>query len=459
MKLQKICADMSGLEPDTRDLATLLADAAASSAYHAFTALHPPGHCPSAAHGPLAGVPFAVKDNIDTADLPTTGGTEALRGSQPHNDAAVVAALRAAGAVLVGKTNLHELAFGITSNNGSFGAVHNPVDPSRSPGGSSGGSAVAVAAGIVPFALGTDTGGSVRIPAAHCGIVGMRPSTGHYPTGGVLKISSTRDTIGILGRRVADVAYVNGALRRQPLTNGSRPRPLHDLRMGLPRAGFYDGLDPDVSAAVDAALSKLERARVELVEVDLSVVQRLDQECGLPIVFYESAQELRGYLATLDEPYRSLTLGDIVRASRSPDVAGMLSQIEQSPVSADAYREALALRRQVAVEYRRAFLQNDLVAIVYPTVPLLPPPIGDDETTLLNGHPVPLFATTIRNTSPATLAGTPALSLPCGISTNGLPIGLSIEALPGADVELLGFALAVESALDIDVARTATTNS
>ncbi|MCZ2820713.1 amidase family protein [Modestobacter sp. VKM Ac-2977] len=157
---------------------------------------------PEPGEGLLAGVPLAVKDNLDTRDLPTTGGTPALRDSRPGRDHHAVARLRAAGAAVLGKTNLHELAFGITSNNAAFGPVRNPHDPARSAGGSSGGSAVAVATGVVPIALGTNTGGSLRVPAAHCGVVGWRPTTGRWGTGRTVPISRTRDTAGVLATSV-----------------------------------------------------------------------------------------------------------------------------------------------------------------------------------------------------------------------------------------------------------------
>ena len=396
--------------------------------------------------GPLAGVPLAVKDNLDTADLPTSGGTPALRASRPGRDQHAVDRLRAAGAAVVGKTNLHELALGITSNNHAFGPVRNPHDPSRSAGGSSGGSAVAVATGVVPLALGTDTGGSVRVPAAHCGLVGWRPTVGRWGTGRTVPISSTRDTAGVLATRVADVAVVD------ELVTGQSPAAVPDrpLRLGVPRTGFYDDLHPEVAGTVARALDRLADAGVELVEVAVGDAHELDAECGFPIVFAELAQDLPAYLATLPGPERGLTLADVLAQVASPDVRGALEAAASGAFTAEVHAQAMATRDRLRAAYAAALRPagtDRLDALVYPTVPLPAPPVGDDDTTELNGRQVPVFLTTIRNTGPGSTAGMPALSLPAGTTRAGLPVGLSLEALPGEDVALLATARRVETAL------------
>ncbi|WP_214403497.1 amidase family protein [Pseudonocardia lacus] len=393
--------------------------------------------------GPLAGVPIAVKDNLDTHDLPTTGGTPALADSRPGRDHLAVERLRAAGAAVIGKTNLHELAFGITSNNAAYGPVRNPHDRDRTAGGSSGGSAVAVATGVVPLALGTDTGGSVRIPAAHCGVVGWRPTVGRWGVDRVVPISRTRDTAGLLAVAVADVALVDELVTGQPAVEAPDRR----LRLGVPRPGFYDDLHPEVAARVDEALGRLSDAGVELVETDVVAAHELDAECGFPIAFFEVARDLPAYLATLPGPERELTLADVLARVASPDVRGALEIAASGQFGEPPYREAMATRERLRAAYASALVPGTgerLDALVYPTVPLPATPVGDDETTEHNGRQVPVFQTTIRNTGPGSAAGMPAISLPAGTTRAGLPVGLSLEALPGEDGALLAVARRVE---------------
>jgi indoleacetamide hydrolase len=396
--------------------------------------------------GPLAGVPLAVKDNLDTHDLPTTGGTPALRESRPGRDQQAVERLRAAGAAVIGKTNLHELALGITSNNAAYGPVRNPYDPSRSAGGSSGGSAVAVATGVVPIALGTDTGGSVRVPAAHCGLVGWRPTVGRWGTGRTVPISSTRDTAGLLATSVADVAVVDELVAGRSAV----PREDRPLRLGVPRIGFYYDLHPEVAATVSRGLDRLADAGIELVEICVADAHELDAECGFPIVFFEVARELPAYLATLPGPERRLTLADVMAQVASPDVRGALELAAGGSVTEEVYRQNLAVRERLRTAYAEALRPaggERLDALVYPTTPLPAPPVGDDETTELGGRQVPVFLTTIRNTGPGSTAGMPSISLPAGATATGLPIGVSLESLPGEDGALLAAAGRVEAVL------------
>src|SRR5213083_2384337 len=219
--------------------------------------------------GPLHGLPLLIKDNINSAMLPTTAGTPSLIGNRPRANAHVLDALLRAGGIVFGKCNMHELAFGITSNNGAFGPVRNPYDPSKIPGGSSGGNAAGVAARFAPAGIGSDTGGSTRIPAALCGVVGFRPTVGRYPGTGtlagvreVVPIAHTRDTPGPIARSVADVALLDAVIMGQPLA--LRRASLHGLRLGVARRSFFADLDPGLEEVVDEALRRLQDSGVIL---------------------------------------------------------------------------------------------------------------------------------------------------------------------------------------------------
>ncbi len=397
----------------------------------------------SAALGPLHGVPLALKDNLDTADMPTTGGTPGLKGSRPRRNAPLVQKLIDAGAIVFGKTNMHELAYGITNNNAGFGATRNPYDITRIPGGSSGGVGAAVAARVVPGGIGTDTGGSVRVPAALCGIVGFRPTTGRWSQAGIVPISHTRDTAGPMTRSVADCALLDSVV------TGSVPLGavgLEGLRLGVPRAHFWDPLDVEMARLMADVLARLKDAGAVLVEADIADVGRLDAEAGFPIALHETVLDLDAYLA---EHGSAMRYADLVALCASPDVKGILQSLHgDDAVPEAAYRHALSvLRPQLQAAYRDYFRRHDVAAVVFPTTALPAAPIGEDETVLLNGERVPTFFTFIRNSSPGSVAGIPGISLPAALTAGGLPVGLDLDAAEGADARLLAVALAVEKVL------------
>ncbi|GAA4260478.1 indoleacetamide hydrolase [Dactylosporangium darangshiense] len=425
-------------------VATLLERIDARQDLHAFIAVV--NDIPDGAgfRGPLAGLPLAVKDNIDTVDLPTSGGTPALRGCRPAADAPTVAAARRAGALVLGKTNLDELAFGTTSHNTGFGVVANPRAPGRSAGGSSGGSAAAVAAGLAPVALATDTAGSARIPAAYCGVVGFRPTTGRWGNDGTIPLSTTRDTVGVIANTVADVSLIDTVVTGQP------PLPATDLkglRLGVPRDGFYADLHPLVAAHTEAALVRLADAGAALVEVSVAGAHELDVQCGLPMVLHEVHRALPGYLAALPAPFSMLTLADVVDQVSTPDVKAILDAVLAWPITEATYRRCLQARDRLRTAYLRAFGDSGIAALVYPTVPLLAPPISDTTTTSHNGRDVDVFLTSIQNTDPGSVAGMPSITVPNGATEAGVPVGLSLEATPRGDRRLLAIAVAVEDVL------------
>jgi mandelamide amidase len=394
--------------------------------------------------GPLHGVPLALKDNLDTADMPTTGGTPGLRGSRPARNAPVVQRLLDAGAIVFGKANLHELAYGITNNNAGFGAARNPYDRTRIPGGSSGGVGAAVGARIVPGGIGSDTGGSVRVPAALCGIVGFRPTTGRWPQAGIVPISHTRDTAGPMTRSVADCLLLDRIVTGA--TAAIAAPGLKGLRLGVPRAHFWEPLDTETARLMDGVLARLKDAGAVLVEADIPDVARLDNEAGFPIALYETVVDLKAYLA---EHGSALTYPELVAQCASPDVAGLLQSLHgEGAIPEAAYRQALdVLRPQLQAAYRDHFRRHDVAAVVFPTTPLPAAPIGEDETVLLNGERVPTFFTFIRNCSPGSVAGLPGISLPAALTASGLPLGLELDADTGDDARLLGIALAIEGVL------------
>jgi mandelamide amidase len=279
--------------------------------------------------GRLAGLPLLVKDNIDTRGLPTTAGTTSLANNRPKQDAPVLRPLFSAGALLMAKMNLHELAAGITSTNAVYGAVRNPYDPKLIPGGSSGGTAAGIAAHIAPAGLGSDTGGSMRIPPALCGVVGLRPTVAdgrkRYSTKGVVPISHTWDTVGPMGRTVGDVALLDSVISNQP---APRPITLKGLRLGVPRAFFWENLDSELADVAQSALERLRSAGAVLVEVDMSYVRDHNLDA---VPLYEIEGDIKNYLAAAGG---NISFGDLVSQIASKDVAGLFAVAKTIPKAA-----------------------------------------------------------------------------------------------------------------------------
>ena len=394
--------------------------------------------------GALHGVPLALKDNIDTVDLPTTGGTPALRNHRPRRNAPIAEALIRAGALVLGKANLHELACGVTNNNGGFGPARNPWNRSLIPGGSSGGTGVAVAARLAPAGIGSDTGGSVRIPAALCGIVGFRPTTRRWSQAGIVPISSTRDTAGPMTRSVADAVLLDGVV-----TGGAMaldPAPLKGLRLGVPRRYYWSDLDAELAAVCEQELARLSRLGVVLVEADVPDLKALDDAVSFPVALYEQVVTMKAYLR---DSGIGIGYEQLAAQCASPDVRGMLtSLLGAGAVPETAYREALDKHRPALQAALEGYLErNALAAMIFPTTPMPARPIGEDETVQVNGKRVPTFFTYIRNTDPASNAALPGLSLPIGVTRGGLPVGMELDAGSGQDARLLAIGLACEASL------------
>lgn len=393
--------------------------------------------------GPLHGLAIPVKDSINTADLPTTAGTNALRGFQPATDASLVARLRAAGAIILGKTNLHELSLGWTSNNLAFGAVHNPWDRTRIPGGSSGGTAAAVAAGMAPLGVAEDTQGSIRVPAALCGIAGFRPTTGRYPNDGCAPISPHFDQIGPQAREVADLILFDSVI-----TGDDAPiivPPLACLRLGIARGYFFAGLDPALQAVVEAALQRLADAGVVIVEAELPGLAGAIDAITMPVQIHDVVPSLIAWLAASGAPVSF----DAVLAAVSPDVRLVLEQFAvpgaPNAIPETLYRAAVdvhlpALRAQLAAW----FADNRVDAMLLPATMVAATPIAAGPYVSIGDSNVPFSTAMGRNIAPGSTAGLPGLVLPVGLAA-GLPVAIELDAPVGHDRRLLGIGLAIEA--------------
>ena len=396
--------------------------------------------------GPLFGLPIPVKDSVNTRDYPTTGGTPALRRFRPAEDAPVVAALREAGALVLGKTNLHELSFGWTSNNLAFGAVHNPYDLARIPGGSSGGTAAAIAAHLAPLGIAEDTEGSIRVPAAFCGIAGFRPTTGRYSTRGCVPISPLFDQIGPHARSVADLALFDSVVAQD--WQKLHAPPLRGMRFGVVRDYWFTDLAPEVERLTTLVLAKLKEAGAEIVETQLPGLAALIEFTTNPVQNHDVRTALPRYL----KEYGAGVDFDALVAQASPDIQSVFRS-DVLPgganfVTETAYAEArdryLPALRDL---YREYFARTHVAAMIFPTTLVPAPRIGEEVTVEVRGRPLPFETAVARNIAPGSTAGLPGLVLPVGLTHAGLPVSIELDAPTGSDRALLALGLSVERVL------------
>lgn len=393
----------------------------------------------------LEAAPVLVKDNIDTCDYPTSAGTPALARDVPRQDAGVVGRLREAGALIAGKANLYELALGGDGTNRHFGDVGNPWGAGLSPGGSSSGSAAAVAARLVPAALGTDTNGSVRIPASHCGIAGYRPSFQRYPGDGIIPPTATRDSVGILATCVADLHLLDQALagERYPLPVVA----LEGLRLSRPRGYLEEGLDAGTREVLDASVDLLRAGGATVIDIELPGLEQLVARAAWVISGYEVIRDLPGYLLRRGT---RLCIEDIEAGIALPLAAARFRPRAASSAALagmkQAYDEAMAVHRPRLQEMLAGhFRQHGVAALVYATTPVVARPAGADAgATGATSRPASLAGTIIQNTLHQSVAGIPSLTVPAGLTAAGLPVGLGLDGPVGSDARLLGIARAFE---------------
>lgn len=400
--------------------------------------------------GPLSGIPVVIKDNLHTKGLMSCSASPAFEGYVPEQDAQTVQKLRDAGAIILGKTNMHELAFGATGynpayNTGSGTGVRNPYDSNRIAGGSSSGSAAALAARMALGSLGTDTGGSMRIPPALNGVAGLRPTWGRYSAEGVIPIAETRDTVGPMALCMADLALLDAVITGDYSLPSVR---LKELRFGLP-AEFWQNMDEDTSELMDQTLAALRALGVTFVDIGCSGLMELNDPVGFPVVVAEAYTCMNKYLQRY---HPQMTIEDVHAGIASPDVKMIYKDwvlnkktptkeglVDVEPL----YRAAMnGGRDRLRERYEQIYREHKLDALVFPTTPVVAPLANDDIYLPQN------FEKLIQNTEPSSSAGTPGLQIPVGLGrTTGMPVGLELDGPMNSDRRLLAIGQILESIL------------
>jgi aspartyl-tRNA(Asn)/glutamyl-tRNA(Gln) amidotransferase subunit A len=415
---------------------------------------------------PLLGVPIAHKDIFVTRDFPSTAGSKMLAGYRSPFDATVVRRLAEAGAVTLGKLNCDEFAMGSANENSAFAPAKNPWDPTRVPGGSSGGSAVAVAARLAPAATGTDTGGSIRQPASFCGITGIKPTYGRASRYGMIAFASSLDQAGPMARSAEDCALLLSAIcgpdpdrdstsLELPPEDFTRAlgQPLDGLRIGVPREFFGEGLASDVRAAIDAALAQYQKLGARLVEISLPRT-----ELSIPVYYIIAPAEASSNLARFDGVkfgHRAKDYTDLVDMYMKTRAEGFGDEVKRRIMIGtyvlshgyyDAYYlQAQKIRRMIADDFQRAFKDCDVIA--GPVAPTVAWKLGDKSDDPVANYLADIF------TLPGSLAGLPGMSLPCGFGAGGLPVGLQLIGNYFQEGRLLNAAHAFQQATDFHLKK------
>jgi aspartyl-tRNA(Asn)/glutamyl-tRNA(Gln) amidotransferase subunit A len=390
--------------------------------------------------GPLHGIPISLKDNIYTKGIRTTAGSKILKDFIPQVDASAWAQLREAGAILVGKTNLHEFAYGVTTDNPHYGPTRNPWDLARIPGGSSGGSAAAVAAGLCYGSIGTDTGGSIRIPSSLCGTVGLKPGIGRVSAEGVVPLSPRLDFVGPLARTVRDAALLldptlaRAKGERTRLSLRALNKRTNRVRLGLPKEFFLDVVSDDVHNAFHESVRLLQTQGAQVKEVSIPLLTETE-EAGNHIAWAEATHyhQQAGWFPSRTDDY-----GEDVRL-----------RLEMgAQVSATDYLQALATRDKFIQQFHLAMADAQVDAVVAPTTPIAAPLIGEESTAIGKANHA-TRALLLRLNRPANLAGIPAISIQCGFTSTGLPVGLQLIGAVSTEPLLLQIAQVAQAVMPV----------
>jgi aspartyl-tRNA(Asn)/glutamyl-tRNA(Gln) amidotransferase subunit A len=422
-------AVIAGRNPSLNAFITVLADSARSQADRADHEIAAGRY-----RGALHGVPVSLKDLIDVKGSATTAASRVREGHVADADAPVVTRLREAGAVIIGKTNLHEFALGTTNEDSAFGPARHPLDPARSPGGSSGGSAASVLAGMAFASIGTDTGGSIRIPSAACGLVGLKPNLGEISTSGIVPLSSTLDHVGPLCRSVEDAAIVYDVLRGAAPTAGQKARHIESIRLGVLRGYFTAMLDPQVATEFEAACARVRDAGVTLQDAEVPHAGDI-----APTYVHIVLSEAAAYHAKTLESH-----GD----DYTPNVRQRL-EIGRYILAEDYVR---ALRGRDVLTHEVDAALDGVDGLLLPSLPIPAHKIGVPSVRI-GGADEPVRNVTLRLTQLFNLTGHPAMTVPCGATPEGLPIGAQLVGRHGGTSELLNLARVLEPYLGPGISR------